>query len=225
MQGSRPEPYAVEIGLAPHDAAAWRRIADALGAEASHVARLLAGEMPPEVDAVCAAAGAPLFPVRSRDLHMACSCPDWAVPCKHVAAVHYVLAEALERDPFLLFRLRGLGREALLALLREADGRSAGRRSRRPCAAPEAPSAAPPAPEPPQPLPLEADAFWRGGPVAETAPLDALAAPDATLRRLGPLPLWRGRQDVVAALAPVYRRAAERALFLLAGPPPERSLM
>ena len=58
-----------------------------------------------------------LFPSKSHDLETDCSCPDWASPCKHVAAMHYVLGEAFDRDPFLLFELRGRTRDQVLAAL------------------------------------------------------------------------------------------------------------
>ncbi|SOY75407.1 hypothetical protein CBM2633_P30002 [Cupriavidus taiwanensis] len=52
--------------------------------------------------------GINVFPTGWRDLRMTCSCPDWAVPCKHLAAVIYVLSAEIDRDPFLVFSLRGL---------------------------------------------------------------------------------------------------------------------
>jgi uncharacterized Zn finger protein len=54
---------------------------------------------------------------------MHCSCPDWGVPCKHLAAVCYVLAEAFDDDPFQMLAWRGRGRDALLAALRRAGPR------------------------------------------------------------------------------------------------------
>ena len=53
---------------------------------------------------------------------MDCSCPDWAVPCKHVAAVCYLLAEAFDEDPFAILAWRGREREDLLANLHAARG-------------------------------------------------------------------------------------------------------
>ena len=43
---------------------------------------------------------------------MRCSCPDSEVPCKHLAATFYLLAEAFDEDPFLILRWRGRDREA-----------------------------------------------------------------------------------------------------------------
>jgi uncharacterized Zn finger protein len=74
--------------------------------------------MPPEIEQVFADCGTPLFPRSYRDLEMSCSCPDWEVPCKHLAATCYVLAEAFDDDPFAMLAWRGKGRDDLLAALR-----------------------------------------------------------------------------------------------------------
>jgi uncharacterized Zn finger protein len=66
--------------------------------------------------------GCSLLPAAQRDLATDCSCPDWSNPCKHIAAVHYLLGERFDEDPFLMFELRGRSKEALLAVLRERRG-------------------------------------------------------------------------------------------------------
>src|SRR2546423_652976 len=80
VQGSRPKPYNVRIRLSPLSDGQWRAAFEALAGEAGHSARLLAGELPEEIDAIFAAAGASLFPGKAKDLEMHCSCPDLAVP-------------------------------------------------------------------------------------------------------------------------------------------------
>ena len=123
VQGSRPQPYQVSITVRPLTAAQWRAVEARLAGQALFRARLLAGEMPAEIEEVFAACGTPLFPESSRDLTMSCNCPDWGVPCKHLAAVCYVLAEAFDADPFAMLAWRGQGRDDLLAALR---GKGAG---------------------------------------------------------------------------------------------------
>jgi uncharacterized Zn finger protein len=125
VQGSRPSPYKVTITVLPLTTAQWREVESRLAAQALFRARLLAGEMPAEIEQVFADAGTPLFPRSPRDLELNCSCPDWEVPCKHLAAVFYVLAEAFDDDPFALLAWRGQGRDDLLAALRGAGGRTA----------------------------------------------------------------------------------------------------
>ena len=118
VQGSRPRPYRVRIQVLPLTARQWERAEQALAAQALFRAKLLAGEMPHEIEDVFADCGTPLFPRSARDMEMSCSCPDWEVPCKHLAAVCYVLAEAFDDDPFAMLAWRGRGREELLAALR-----------------------------------------------------------------------------------------------------------
>jgi uncharacterized Zn finger protein len=118
VQGSRPSPYKVTITVPPLTTAQWKEVESRLAAQALFRARLLAGEMPAEIEQVFADAGTPLFPRSARDLEMNCSCPDWGFPCKHVAAVCYVLAEAFDEDPFAMLAWRGRTRDELLAALR-----------------------------------------------------------------------------------------------------------
>jgi uncharacterized Zn finger protein len=124
VQGSRVRPYRVTIGLAPFTELVWAKAEIALSERALPSAKLLAGEVPPELEEIFAAAGAPLFPRAVNELDQRCSCPDCEVPCKHLAATFYLLAEAFDADPFLILRWRGRDRESLLRRLRElrADG-------------------------------------------------------------------------------------------------------
>ncbi|GAA4567800.1 SWIM zinc finger family protein [Micromonospora coerulea] len=118
VQGSRPDPYPVRIGLAAYPPEVWARIEADLAAQAFFSARLLAGDLPAELEELFAAAGAPLFPATVDELTQRCGCPDFAVPCKHLAATFYLLAEAFDADPFQLLHWRGRGRAELLDRLR-----------------------------------------------------------------------------------------------------------
>ncbi len=119
VQGSRPKPYKVSIQIEPLDDVEWERVLDMLSEQALFTAQLLAGEMPQEIEQAFSAAGVSLFPASSHDLTTNCSCPDWANPCKHIAATYYLLGERFDEDPFLLFRLRGRNQEQILQALRE----------------------------------------------------------------------------------------------------------
>jgi uncharacterized Zn finger protein len=118
VQGSRPRPYSVSIEFGTLSSEEWEKVIDAMAAEAIYAAKLLAGEMPQQIEEVFQAAGSQLFPATRKDLMTECSCPDWANPCKHVAAVYYLLGERFDDDPFLLFLLRGRSREEIAAALR-----------------------------------------------------------------------------------------------------------
>ncbi len=119
VQGSRPAPYKIVIQVSPLSDAQWEKVIDALAEQAIFTAQLLAGEMPQDIDAAFRAAGVSLFPAKGGDLTTNCSCPDYANPCKHVAATHYILGERFDEDPFLLFRLRGRTQEQILQGLRQ----------------------------------------------------------------------------------------------------------
>lgn len=117
VQGTRVRPYRVRIGVPAFDKAAWGRTTEALAADAWYVARLLAGEMPEDIEEAFRSVGLSLFPSSADDLSLDCTCPDWSVPCKHIAAVFYLLAESFDEDPFEILAWRGRDREELLAAL------------------------------------------------------------------------------------------------------------
>jgi uncharacterized Zn finger protein len=122
VQGSRVQPYRVRIGLDAFGAPEWDAAERTLAASAWYSAKLLAGEMPEDIEDVFAELGLALFPASAAELSMYCSCPDWEVPCKHIAAVFYLLAEAFDDDPFSILAWRGRSREDLLAGLHAARG-------------------------------------------------------------------------------------------------------
>ena len=126
VQGSRPRPYKVNIQLQPLSDRQWETVLDALAEQAIFAAQLLNGEMPPDVEEVFQAVKVPLFPTEQGDLQTDCTCPDWANPCKHIAAVYYLLGERFDEDPFLLFELRGRSKEQVIAALRERRAAEAG---------------------------------------------------------------------------------------------------
>jgi hypothetical protein len=125
VQGSRVQPYRVRIGLDAFGAPQWDAAERALAASAWYSAKLLAGEMPEDIDEVFAELGLALFPASAAELSMYCSCPDWEVPCKHIAAVFYLLAEAFDDDPFSILAWRGRSREEFLGGLHAARGGAA----------------------------------------------------------------------------------------------------
>ena len=119
VQGSQKKPYQINIQIAPLTDSQWDKVIDALAEQAFFTAQLLAGEMPQEIEHAFSAAGVSFFPAKRGDLKTDCSCPDYANPCKHIAATHYILGERFDEDPFLLFRLRGRTQEQILQALRQ----------------------------------------------------------------------------------------------------------
>jgi uncharacterized Zn finger protein len=187
VQGSRARPYRVRVNITAYGKAEWSQLERALAGDAWYTARLLAGEMPEDIEDVFADQGMPLFPRSAAELSMDCSCPDHEVPCKHIAAVFYLLAEAFDEDPFTILAWRGRERDVLLANVgaARADG---------PPAADLADHAAPP-------LEASLDSFFAlQAALPATSPA---AAPSTTLLdQLPPIGTVRGR-----ALADLLRPA------------------
>ncbi len=115
VQGSRPRPYDVQVDVPPLAAAKAKALVAKLAADPGLIARLLNRQLDPAVLNEATALDIQVFPARWSDLGMRCSCPDWAVPCKHLAAVIYLLSREIDRDPHLVFKLRGVDLPHLLA--------------------------------------------------------------------------------------------------------------
>jgi uncharacterized Zn finger protein len=205
VQGSQREPYTGTISFPCATGDARSRILRALRLKPMWIARLMTGDLPYEVNALFEAEGVPLIPHQTKDLHSRCSCPDWANPCKHLAAVYCLLGETLSKNPLFLLELHGIRRCDLAA----------------DAAVPAAPSDAPAAACVPLETEAAAAAFY-GRPLPEfsdfgDAPKSALPAP--LIHRLGPLPFWRGQERFVDTLEHLYIRAATRGWTVWTGEP------
>jgi uncharacterized Zn finger protein len=204
VQGSRSTPYKVSIQVEPLSDAQWEKVIDAMASQALFTAQLLAGEMPQDIEEAFAAAGVSLFPDEGGDLVTNCSCPDWANPCKHLAATHYILGEQFDEDPFLLFRLRGRSQEQILEAMRQ---RRADQQADFEDEFEEE--------EPEEIVPLEETlpSFWDMGEPLESFPVTlkppVIALP--ILKRLGE-PAFMVGGSLQSQLAPVYQAVTEQAL-------------
>ncbi|MGV9200265.1 MAG: SWIM zinc finger family protein [Promethearchaeia archaeon] len=118
VQGSASKPYAVEIKITPFTKKEWNEIIKKMTEKAYFAAKLLAGEVPKNIGDVFEHVDKSLFPQSSKEIKTFCSCPDSANPCKHIAAVHYILAEKFDVDPFMLFNLRGRTKKEIITALR-----------------------------------------------------------------------------------------------------------
>lgn len=224
VQGSRPEPYRVRIAVKAFSGPEWAKITEALAEQAIFAAKLLAGEMPTDIEDVFTHLGLKLFPATMRELSMDCSCPDWEVPCKHLAATCYLLAESFDADPFEILAWRGRDRQELLDRLRRLRGGL------------PAPGAAPE--EAPDTVSLAADLadFWIAGippdpippvsspagsvpdsiAVADSARITEPQVPvpigrsDALLDQLDPPSIGIGERNLTDLLRPAYRALADR---------------
>jgi uncharacterized Zn finger protein len=195
VQGSRVKPYRVQLTVDPLTTRQWQVVTDVLAGRAVFRARLLAGEMPAEIEQVFADCGTPLFPRSARDLEMTCTCPDWEVPCKHLAATCYVLAEAFDDDPFGMLAWRGRTRQQLLASLRRLPA------SRDVAASRPVTEVTDP------PLAECVESFWASAlsPARlRSLPPATAAPPDLLLRSAEPPLVTAGGQDLATLLRPGY---------------------
>jgi uncharacterized Zn finger protein len=208
VQGSRPSPYQVSIKVRPLMPTEWKKLAAELSSQAIFAAKLLAGEMPQDIERAFVQAELSLFPEKLKEISTACSCPDWSNPCKHVAAVYYLLGEAFDRDPFLIFRMRGMDRDEFLTMLGESRSAEA--------ELAEAVKA--------EPLPARPEEFWGAKPLPAdlSGDLSGSRTAAALPRRLGALQFWRGETPMIQTLTPIYEEAARRAERLLVGEWPKK---
>lgn len=100
--------YTVKIGLPRVAAAKAQRFLDELAASPVILAGLAVRRLDPQVLQAAEKCGIQVFPQRWSDLKLSCSCPDWAVPCKHLAAVIYKMSQEIDANPFVLFELLGI---------------------------------------------------------------------------------------------------------------------
>jgi uncharacterized Zn finger protein len=215
VQGSRPKPYSIAIGLAQLSDNEWDKVIEVMASQAIFAAKLLSGEMPQNIEQAFVAAKVNLFPKSGKDLETDCSCPDYANPCKHIAAVYYILAEKFDADPFLIFKLRGRTREELIAALRQKRGQ----------ALEDKPSeGAEPEQLPEYILPPLEDClenYWQGGEALDSFVIKPVL-PEiqaAVLKRLGRPPAAIGGEDLATLLAQVYTTASQSALNKLVEKP------
>lgn len=196
VQGSRAQPYRVRIGITAFDKSEWAQIERTLADNAWYTAKLLAGEMPHDIEDVFASVRLSLFPTKAGELSMDCTCPDWGVPCKHLAAVFYLLAESFDADPFGILGWRGRDRADLLDNLGALRGGLP--------AADRADGA-----DPAVPLTECLDSFFSAAPApAASAPAHTRA--DSLLDQLPAVPISIRGTSLVELLRPAYLAIGEQ---------------
>ncbi|MBD3192591.1 MAG: hypothetical protein GF308_18265 [Candidatus Heimdallarchaeota archaeon] len=117
VQGTKFKPYTVKIELKTFSEKEWEQIITKLSSQTAIVCKLLSCIITKKIEEIVKTNNLSLFPQIDNDLKAACSCPDWANPCKHTAAVFYQVADLLDDDPFLLFRLRGKTKRELFEII------------------------------------------------------------------------------------------------------------
>lgn len=212
VQGSFTEPYDVSIKLSPLSSKEWEKAIAAMASKAVFSARLLSGEMPQNIEEAFSDSGISLFPKKKADLKTDCSCPDWSNPCKHIAAVYYLLAEQFDSDPFLIFKLRGRSKEDIveaLRSLRSAGAEEESERSRSPDSISVSLNE-----DKARPLEECLDCFWKKGIELDLLEINPKSpqVENAVLKRLGDAPILIGQANLAFFLKKAYVIAGQAAL-------------
>ncbi|MBS1954114.1 MAG: SWIM zinc finger family protein [Cyanobacteria bacterium SZAS-4] len=232
VQGSRFQPYDLKIEVTTIPLEKWILLSETAFNQAIVAAKLLAGEMPQDIEKLFAEHQLSLFPKSMDDLKTECSCPDYSNPCKHIASVYYLLGEEFDRDPFLIFLMRGLSKEQLIDLITKTGEPikisrvktrpgSVSKKSSSKLGASSAKSGKSQSStvskvaEKPTPLPLED--FWTVQPCSHLVGSISAPAVNASLpNRLGNFPFWRSNYPFIPTLEQIYKTASESAIADLA---------
>jgi len=209
--------YKVGVQMTHLSAAQWQKIIQKLTQRASFIARLLLNEIPENIENVFADLGVHLLPNDYRDFKVACDCPDYEVPCKHIAGVCYRLAGQLDQDPFLLFEMRGLAPEKLLQELASSPLGKVLSDAKSGATVELAPVASfytrPVMIEPPQEISLKG--FWQGQhPLPKSIePVQAATIPAMLIKKGGDFPaFWQKQSSFIEVMEDFYVRMRKTTL-------------
>lgn len=179
VQGSCSLPYEICIKLLVWSEEEWSRLVSWIQARPVILSQLFSNSLPPSLEEDIRPLGLSLFPEQFTEFSTECTCPDWSNPCKHIAAVFYLIAEVLEKNPFLLFELRGKDKESFLTLLLPQESQAV-----------EADLAG-------GTEALSMEHFWKGASgEAEVAYYpEEITQSASIIHQMGPFPMWQGNQD------------------------------
>lgn len=193
VQGVQKEPYSSRISFKVLTPEGKASVLDTLREQPVLIARLLVGDLPLKIESILNKEGCPLFPERENDVKSRCNCPDWANPCKHLAAVYYLLGEEIAKNPMLLLKIRGIKHSDIF---RESD---------------KSAKKAKPVRIKCDPLPLETSFYGQThDEMTDFGEEEHTGTSAPLIHRLGSLPFWRGQERFIDTLESLYDRAALR---------------
>ncbi|MCE1246840.1 MAG: SWIM zinc finger family protein [Firmicutes bacterium] len=216
VQGSDVRPYKIKIKIETIKPEKWKKLAKKLSGKIYYAAKLMAGYIPADIEEEFESLGLYLLPDSKRRLETTCSCPDWGDPCKHIAAVHYITGIEIDRDPFLLFKIKGIEQDDFMDMLVEAgDGivpmRTTGKIDDINIDINEPEETK----EPPQPLCAIPSLFW--GENISFSPMriediESAGFSSSPIPKLGNIPFWQGNEPFELFFDRVYSTAAEKTI-------------
>jgi uncharacterized Zn finger protein len=215
VQGSEPEPYKVSLSLNPFTDEEWNYVIETMSQKAIFAAKLLAGEMPQDIEYVFTASGLSLFPFTLSDVHSNCTCPDKANPCKHIGAIYYQLGDRFSEDPFVLFQLRGRTKEQIITDLRKLRHQTSEPQNPDFEVVPEVSTS--------KQTPLKIDSFWQyNEPLESSLVVITPSSGETILDVLGTIPLSRDDENisvlsagdvVMKYLSHIYQDVSQKAVL------------
>lgn len=215
VQGSRPKPYYVIISVKMLGNKQWKSAVESMSSQVIYAAKLLAGEMPENIEKVFTGTSSRLFPSKA-EFKAYCTCPDSANPCKHIAAVCYIISEEFDRNPFMIFELRGRSREDILTSLRKARNGGKRRHAKEPSLCVDEKNEKSDnnsKTNNPKPLQNFVYSFWH---TDKNYRLDVSIEPSrvnaAVIKRLGEPSFWRLQKNFVDIMEDIYGQVSRIAL-------------
>jgi uncharacterized Zn finger protein len=215
VQGSEQEPYKVSLSLNPFTDEEWNYVIETMSQKAIFAAKLLAGEMPQDIEYVFTASGLSLFPFTLADVHSNCTCPDKANPCKHIGAIYYQLGDRFSEDPFVLFQLRGRAKEQIIHDLRKLRNQTSEFPNTELEIVPETITS--------KQTPLKIDSFWEyNEPLESSLVVITPSSGETILDVLGSIPLSRDDENVAVLpagdvvmkyLSHIYQDVSQKAVL------------
>ncbi|NEP20098.1 MAG: hypothetical protein F6J97_24980 [Leptolyngbya sp. SIO4C1] len=205
----QPPTYTTTLEFKAFSIERWQLGVAEITSKASLVSRLMVDEIPEALEANLSSLGISLLPQTASEITTRCTCPDWQNPCKHVAGLYYFLAEQINEDPFILFELRGLPRDALYTELKKSPLGAALVAEREQAQTDPAPVEAyytPPLTQSPPTVATLQD-FWLG-----TQPLPPVAEPvpgvsAIHIKKQGDNPaFWQQSEPFIAVMEDLYGR-------------------
>ena len=200
-QGSGEPGYTVRITFEPFSRQQWDQLFAQVRNQRVLASALESGDLPLEMQTAFSKARLLFMPERYVDLHLDCACPDWFKPCRHIVAVWLKFARDFDRDPLLVFHLRGMKRDELFHLLRGRDTD---------VAEPEPAAEEVPAEEVfllrPESLPADPEAFWAEPvlPALSAESAERRLLDDDLLEKSGPAPFVRNWRSLETQFHQVY---------------------
>ncbi len=209
VQGRQYRPYDVTLKVQVFNQEQWDQVVLLMADQAMYAAKVLSGELPPNIEEVFARVGVRLFPQEASEVITSCTCGAEGPWCKHACCVASLLADQLASKPFLMFELRGISTADLMENVRQRRSLSAVGAAAVPVYTPHAEGE-----HPDKPLEECLDSFWDSQEVAEAIdlPMEPPAVTHPLLRRLGPSPFTAGRFPLVGLLATCYEMVSKAVL-------------